>query len=109
MTAYDGTPGGDTGGAEDRQRPSQPSLTKITHDAACECWCWHCTVGPAVDRAIVAGHSVAIDITDQTVVPDVEVIELLANGVDVVDLAGYPAVHRAGHRTAWVLSPGVTP
>jgi hypothetical protein len=77
-----------------------------SHDTACRCGCWHCTVGPALDRAIVSGHSVVIDLTDQLVVPDVEVIELEANGVDVTDHAGYPAVHRSGNRTCWILSPG---
>jgi hypothetical protein len=76
------------------------------HGDDCRCRCWHCTIGVAIDRAIVSGHSVVIDLTDQLVVPDVEVIELEANGVDVTDHAGYPVVHRSGTRTCWVLSPG---
>ena len=71
---------------------------KRSHDIACDCWCWHCTVGPAVDRAIVTGHRVAVDTTDLLVIPNVAIIELGANGIDVIDLAGYPAVHRAGTR-----------
>jgi hypothetical protein len=33
-----------------------------THDT-CACTCWHCVVGPAVDRAIVPGQRVAVDVT----------------------------------------------
>jgi hypothetical protein len=79
---------------------------KPSHDVACDCDCWHCTAGPALDRAIVTGCHVAIDGTDQLVVPDVIALELSANGLDVTDYAGYRVTHRGGGRTCWILSPG---
>jgi hypothetical protein len=33
-------------------------------------------------------------------------LELAANGVDLTGHAGYPATHRAGHRTCWILTTG---
>jgi hypothetical protein len=71
-----------------------------------DCDCWQCTVGAAVDLAIRTGQRIAVDATDQLVIPDVIVLELFANGISVIDEPGYPVTDRAGHRTAWILSPG---
>jgi hypothetical protein len=86
-----------------------PDHCRWSHGDDCNCHCWHCTIGVAIDRAIVSGHTVIVDLTNQLVVPDVEVIELEANGTPIADLAGYPAVHRNGGRSCWILSPGVVP
>jgi hypothetical protein len=82
------------------------SADHASHGDDCRCGCWHCTIGPAVDRAIVSGHRVAITETDQLVMPDTIVLELAANGINVTDHAGYRTTHRAGKRTCWVLGAG---
>lgn len=80
--------------------------TGRVHDDTCACRCWHCTAGPAVDRAITSGERVVVDTTDQLVIPDVLAVELAANGIAIDDYGSYRVTHRSGNRTAWILSPG---
>ncbi|MGH9287512.1 MAG: hypothetical protein ACRD0V_04330 [Acidimicrobiales bacterium] len=75
----------------------------VGHSAACHCTCWHCTIGPAVDTAIVTGEHVHLP-SGHVVVPDVEILELAANGIEITDYAGSRATHRAGDRACWILT-----
>ncbi len=75
----------------------------VAHADACQCSCWHCTIGPAIDTAIVTGEHVHLP-TGHVVVPDVEILELAANGIEITDYAGYRATHRAGDRACWILT-----
>lgn len=72
-----------------------------------DCDCRECALAAAIDLAIATGHRIAIDTTDQLVIPDVIVLELWANGIDVTDEPGYPAIHRTSGRACSILSPGV--